>query len=294
MDRSELVKFIETTVSERLDAEIRKRNRKRLLSLAVLALLIPAALWAATIVKQYTFTAGNPAVAAEVNANFDDLFTKVNLLDQNGPPGLIVAYGGATAPTGWFICNGTTVSRTTYAALFTAIGTTFGSGNGTTTFHLPDLRGRFLRGADQGAGVDVSAASRTAMNSGGNTGDNVGSVQADAFQGHWHYIHSGYRDVAAFSQALAPGNGAGTTPWPGGWATGNGGGNANTDASLGNTPANQNPGKFFATTETQNTTSGATGTNPGSTGGVDRDHGVPRTAAESRPKNASVNYIIKY
>lgn len=293
MDKSELSKYIETAVAERLDAEFRKRNRRIFLILGIFAIMIPAVVWTATIVKQHTFSAGSPALASEVNTNFDDLFTKVNLLDQNGPPGMIVAYGGTTAPTGWFLCDGSTVSRTTYAPLFTAIGTAFGSGNGTTTFHLPDLRGRFLRGLDNGAGRDSNAAARTAMNGGGSTGDNIGSLQTDAFQGHWHWIHTGYRNVAAFTQALVPGNGSNGVPWPGGWATVNGTG-ANPDASPAGDVASQNPGKFFATTEVSNVTSGATATTPGSTGGVDRDHGVPRTAAESRPKNAAVNYIIKY
>lgn len=293
MDRTELNKYIETAVAERLEIEIRKRNRKRRLISALIAITIPAVVGAATIVKQYTFTAGNPALASEVNTNFDDLFTKVNLLDQNGPPGIIVAYGGSTAPTGWLLCDGSTVNRTTYAPLFSAIGTVFGSGNGSTTFHLPDFRGRFLRGVDGGAGRDSNASARTAMNSGGNTGDNIGTLQTDAFQGHWHWIHTGYRNVAAYTQALVPGNGSNGVAWPGGWATVNGTG-ANPDASPAGDVANQNPGKFFATTEVSNVTSGATATNPGSTGGVDRDHGVPRTAAESRPKNAAVNYIIKY
>jgi microcystin-dependent protein len=53
-----------------------------------------------------------------------------------------------TAPTGWLLCNGSAVSRTTYADLFTAIGTTYGVGDGSTTFNIPDLRGRVPVGAD--------------------------------------------------------------------------------------------------------------------------------------------------
>jgi microcystin-dependent protein len=96
------------------------------------------------------------------------------------PPGVISAYGGTTAPTGYLLCDGTAVGRVTYAALFAVIGSAFGSGDGTSTFNVPDLRGRFLRGKDGGATRDPDRASRTAMNSGGNTGDNVGSVQGGA------------------------------------------------------------------------------------------------------------------
>lgn len=64
------------------------------------------------------------------------------------PPGVMTPYAGTTAPTGWLICDGTAVSRTTYAALFTAIGTTYGVGNGTTTFTLPNTKGRVVVGLD--------------------------------------------------------------------------------------------------------------------------------------------------
>lgn len=62
------------------------------------------------------------------------------------PAGTISAYGGASAPSGWLLCDGSAVSRTTYADLFTALGTTFGTGDGSTTFNVPDLRGRFPLG----------------------------------------------------------------------------------------------------------------------------------------------------
>lgn len=63
------------------------------------------------------------------------------------PPGIIEMYAGADAPTGWLICDGRAISRTDYAALFNIIGTTYGSGNGSTTFNIPDLRDRFPVGA---------------------------------------------------------------------------------------------------------------------------------------------------
>ena len=62
------------------------------------------------------------------------------------PPGTIIYYAGRTVPSGWLICNGANVSRTDYAALFAAIGTIYGAGNGSTTFGLPNLNGRFFEG----------------------------------------------------------------------------------------------------------------------------------------------------
>jgi microcystin-dependent protein len=75
---------------------------------------------------------------------------------EGGIPGMtgeIRMWTTATPPDGWFICNGSTASRTTYAALFAVIGTTFGSGDGSTTFNIPDFRGRTPIGSGTGSGL---------------------------------------------------------------------------------------------------------------------------------------------
>lgn len=69
------------------------------------------------------------------------------------PVGSIISYGGDTAPDGWLVCNGANVSRVTYAKLFSAIGIRFGTGDGLTTFTLPDLRGRSPLGSGAGEGL---------------------------------------------------------------------------------------------------------------------------------------------
>jgi microcystin-dependent protein len=69
------------------------------------------------------------------------------------PPGAIMDFAGSAAPTGWLLCDGSAVNRTTYSALFAVIGTAFGAGDGTTTFNLPDARGRATIGAGQGSGL---------------------------------------------------------------------------------------------------------------------------------------------
>lgn len=119
------------------------------------------------------------------------------------PTGSVLSYAGTTAPSGFLMCDGSAVSRTTYAALYAIVGNHHGSGDGTTTFNLPDYRGRFLRGVDGGAGNDPDAASRTAMNTGGNTGDAVGSIQADDFKSHTHAVNTGLG-----SSGTAPNSGA--------------------------------------------------------------------------------------
>jgi hypothetical protein len=107
------------------------------------------------------------------------------------PTGAVMPFAMNTAPSGWLGCDGSAVSRTTYAALFAAIATTFGTGDGSTTFNLPDLRGEFLRGWDNGRGVDTS---RT-----------FGSAQAAMVGPHNHTL----------SLQTRAGNAATTNPSPG-------------------------------------------------------------------------------
>jgi microcystin-dependent protein len=89
------------------------------------------------------------------------------------PAGALMAYAGATAPGGWLLCAGQAVSRTTYAALFTAIGATYGAGDGSTTFNLPDLRGRVAAGKDDMGGT---AAGLLTAGGSGITGTTLGAV----------------------------------------------------------------------------------------------------------------------
>lgn len=79
------------------------------------------------------------------------------------PAGSVMFISANSAPSGYLKANGAAVSRSTYSGLFAAIGTTYGAGNGSTTFNVPDLRGEFLRGLDDGRGVDPSRALGTAQ-----------------------------------------------------------------------------------------------------------------------------------
>jgi len=99
------------------------------------------------------------------------------------PPGMVVQHSftgniGTAGRYQWLYCNGQAVSRADYSRLYALIGDRYGNGDGSTTFNVPDLRGMIVRGMDDGRGVDPDAVSRTAMNTGGATGDNVGSVQS--------------------------------------------------------------------------------------------------------------------
>jgi microcystin-dependent protein len=93
----------------------------------------------------------------------------------------------ATPPANYLKCNGALVSRTTYAALFTAIGTLYGAGDGSTTFALPDLRAEFVRGWDDGRGIDTSRA--------------IGTAQAAQMPAHTHVATSTAAAISAGTPA---------------------------------------------------------------------------------------------
>lgn len=170
------------------------------------------------------------------------------------PIGAFLPYSGVAAPAGYLLCDGTQVSRVTYAALFAAIGSTYGDGDGSSTFHLPDFRGRVLRGVDNGAGNDPDAVSRTAMNLGGNVGDNVGSIQSHEVQSHAHGVNDPGHTHTEFKADGATAAQAGVG----------------------------SPG-FSQTVPGFPTGASGTGISIQNTGG-----------SETRMKNANVNYIIKY
>ncbi|MBY0316665.1 MAG: tail fiber protein, partial [Bdellovibrionales bacterium] len=133
------------------------------------------------------------------------------------PAGTVSAFPTATCPAGWLEANGNAVSRSTYAGLFSTLGVTYGAGDGSTTFNLPDYRGYFLRGWSHGSTADPDRASRTNRGD-GTTGDFVGTKQAQQIQAHSHDPN-----VAAIAQA---GSGAwGYSGTPSGFSTGSAGGN---------------------------------------------------------------------
>ena len=147
-----------------------------------------------------SLTAGNATTATNLSggsisgttASITDRY-----IDKTGlvmPVGSVQAYVGVADPSGWLICNGRSLLRTSYSDLFAVMGTAYGAADG-THFNIPDMRGRFVRGTDDpdgagsnfsAAGSDPDAASRTAANTGGNTGNNVGSSQTDELKSHTH------------------------------------------------------------------------------------------------------------
>ena len=125
---------------------------------------------AATLATPRTLSIGGTGKTFNGSADVTWTVTEINA----NLPGSVVFFAMNTAPTGYLKANGALVSRATYAALFAAIGTTYGAGDGSTTFALPDLRGEFIRGWSDGRSVDSGRA--------------FGSAQLDAMQGHIHSV----------------------------------------------------------------------------------------------------------
>ncbi len=179
------------------------------------------------------------------------------------PVGAVLPFAGTVCPDGFLFCHGQYFNKTAYPKLFEVIGNAHGGdANG---FNLPDYRGTFLRGVDGVAGKDPDKAARTAMNAGGNTGNNVGSFQGHAFQTHTHI-----QNPHAHNLYGRPAQGAGSN------SMGTG------QSSLADvTYSSANQVATNIATGAQTAGSLTVGTH------------AQQSAAETRPVNANVNFIIK-
>jgi microcystin-dependent protein len=139
------------------------------------------------------------------NAKIGNGATAWNSLAYFGAqPGDIKSFGGASAPFGWLSADGDAVSRTTYASLFAVIGTTWGAGDGSTTFNLPDLRGAYLRGAG-------SHGTETMADGNAYSGPAVGAFEDDQMQGHEHQYSINVGDAGGVP-GFSPATSAAATP----------------------------------------------------------------------------------
>ena len=178
------------------------------------------------------------------------------------PTGSVFCMAVVSVPTGYLECNGAAVSRTTYSALFAIIGVNYGSGNGSSTFNLPDLRGEFVRGVDRGRGVD--------------SGRNVATSQGSQNASHNHSVSittsttSLTGTITKISETYASGGGGATGVFTKG-----------SSAQAGNTPSrvDSSPAGSVSIDASHNhSVSGNTANQGGN---------------ESRPRNIAMMYIIK-
>ena len=180
----------------------------------------------------------------------------------NGVPvGSVFNLATTTVPTGFLECNGAAISRSTYASLFAAISTTWGVGDGSSTFNLPDLRGQFVRGWDNSAGVD-SGRSFASSQSDQNKSHNHNVTDS----GHFHHsFRSGNSGESRFNSTLTSSN------FP---ASGTGAGNLNEAYNIVSKSDEPDVGK------TSSETTGISISNDGGT--------------EVRVKNYALMYVIKF
>ena len=170
------------------------------------------------------------------------------------PVGTILTFGASSPPSGFLECNGSAISRSTYSSLFSILSTTHGAGDGSSTFNLPDLRGQFVRGWDNNAGVDASRA--------------FGSTQTDQNKNHTHTTDSvtltgGIRKISEGFNANGSASGVFTKTQDG------------TSSITGSSSTSPVGGVDFDGTHSHNISSSGGGT-------------------EARPKNVALMYIIKF
>ena len=182
------------------------------------------------------------------------------------PSGSVFCMAVATVPSGYLECNGAAVSRTTYAALFAVIGVQYGAGNGSSTFNIPDLRGEFIRGFDNGKGTDNNrqiASSQGASNASHNHSISAsGTTSTKSLTGSVNVISESFSGFG--------GSATGVFTKKGGF---NGGGTPGD-------PDSNNRGGFDMDASHNHTVtvSGTTGSQ----------------GSEARPRNIAMMYVIKF
>jgi microcystin-dependent protein len=177
-----------------------------------------------------------------------------SVVNANVPAGMLGPFANNSVPTGWLACDGSAVSRTTYSVLYAVIGTTWGVGDGSSTFNLPDLEGAFLRGTGSHGTSNMADGNDFA-------GPSVGSYENDQFQNHGHQIR---RDIATSDDVQLGVVASGTEGSSASLWTKDTGSGANAPSTI---------NAYNATTNS---------------------YGTPRTGDETRPFNAGVKYCIKY
>lgn len=220
------------------------------------------------------FTATERAALADALADILDIQT-----NGSAPTGSIIALAHTTVPASYLECAGAVVSRTTYVTLFNLVGTTYGAGNGTTTFNLPDLRGEFLRGWDHGRGIDSARGIGSAQVS--QMGSHTHTVTVDASGAHTHAASASTDGVHNHSngvyQNLLKYDGNGTVQ--------------QYDSSV-NEPNTQTFGTMLnAGAHTHAITVASVGTHTHT--GTATSTGGTTNSSETRPRNVAVMYAIK-
>lgn len=227
-------------------------------------------------VADVALSAGQILAGAWITIAFDgvDFEMAIGTTPSSVSVGVVMAWPMSTVPTGWLECDGSAISRTTYADLFGVVGTSYGPGNGTTTFNLPNYKDQFLRGFDA-SGTD--AASRTDRGD-GTTGASVGTKQSYDTKQHTHTFSGSALAAHGHPYRIGP-DSVDTSKTSGGLGLSSTGGNTGTNQSSytgtpDSDPAHQIGGASAGTPAGTNSNYPASGGN------------------ETRPKNVTVKWII--
>lgn len=196
-------------------------------------------------------------------------------------PGTVTMFAGAAAPAGWLLCDGSAVSRSTFAALFTVVGTKFGAGDGSTTFNLPNLAGRFPVGPGGTVGATLGASGGAATHT-HDSGTYAAASHTHASAAHTHGLGNGYAMVHIESGNLNMNRSAAPT------FTGNRQIN-NIAVNSGGGQQSNNVGSAGSTNLGGSTDS----TTPGSTGASAPDVTGTSGSSSSVPPYTAINFIIK-
>ena len=207
-----------------------------------------------------TVTVATPTASGHIATKS---YVDTTLNSTGVPSGTIVSFSASSPPTGYLKANGAAVSRTTYAALFAAIGTQYGAGNGSTTFNVPDLRGEFIRYWDDARGVD--------------TGRTFGSFQDQDYLSHNH----GVTDPGHTHGGSTSSTGAHTHSYSMAGADGGGGGNV--AFGSGYNYSSSNTSSAGTHSHTLSISAATTGISISASGGT-----------ETRPRNLAMLYCIKF
>jgi len=155
-------------------------------------------------------------IATSTTTAYVQILVEVPAASGYVPTGVILDFGGGTVPTGYLICDGAAVSRTTYATLFAQIGTNYGVGDGSTTFNVPDMRGRVCAGKDNMGGSAASRLTATYFGTSASTMGAVGGSESHTMTlaelvAHTHNLQVASNFATTGASTAVTGNGSGQT-----------------------------------------------------------------------------------